>query len=170
MRVIAFAVLCGLLALSAGPPPARAQGDYFGKDAPEEKVTFRKYKDRTPGQRLVIGSLFAGAALFSGIGVYFTLDSRSKANDVGAVGEHTGLIYTPEIDETREGALRSRKFAIVSYTIGGVFLAGAIAALYVTDPGSEVVSIGDEEPPKPPVPVSVTALPGGAMVEGTWRF
>ncbi len=170
MRVIVLAIVCGLALSWASPRLARADGDYFGKDAPEDKITFRKYKERTSKERLVIGSFFAGTALFAGVGAYFTFDSRSKANEVGVVGGHTGLIYTRDLDDTREDALRSRNLAIASYAIGGLFLAGAIVALYLTDPGSEVVSIGDEKPPKPPVPVSMTAIPGGAMIGGSWRF
>ena len=170
MRVIVFATVCGLLCPALSPGPALAGGDYFGEDAPEDQITFRKYKERSNRQRLIIGALFGGAALFGGVGLYFNFDARSKSDEVSVVGNHTGLTYTQDLEDTRTGALRSRNVAIASYSVGGLFLIGAIVAFYLTDPGSEVVSVGDEEPPGPTVPVTVAPIPGGAVVGGTWRF
>jgi len=165
-----FATVFGLLSLAWRPGPALAGGDYFGEDAPEDQITFRKYKERTNKQRLFVGALLGGAVLFGGVGVYFNLDARSKSDEVSVVGSHTGQIYTQELEDTRSGALSSRNFAIASYSVGGLFLIGAAVAFYMTDPGSEVLTVGNEKPPEPAVPVTVAPIPGGAVVGGTWRF
>jgi hypothetical protein len=165
-------ILAALLAVAA-PTAARAQTDYFGGDAPPEDITFRTDKSRTTRQRILIAGLFGGAAVMGGVGLGFHLDSRSKSDQVSAVGDHTGRIYTPEVDDTRRAALRSRTLAIVGYGAGGALLVAGVIAYFVTEPGTRVVTVGkhkQDQPPPPPVPVSVAPLPGGAMAAAAWSF
>ena len=167
-----LALLAGIAVLLGGAR-ARADTDYFGQDAPpgDEQIAFRVERSRTTKQRVLIASLLGGAAVAGGIGLYYHLDSRDKSGEVEAVGEHSGRIYTPAVDAVRRGALDSRDRAIVGYAAGGLLLAGAVVALYVTDPGSETVTLSDDRtPPDPVVPVSILALPGGAGVAAGWRF
>jgi hypothetical protein len=155
-------------------PSAHADSnDYFGKDAPDEHISFQVDKSRTKKQKIVIASLAAGAVVFGGTGLLFHLDSRSAANEVGAVGLHTGMTYTPELDDTRSRAYSSRTFAIVGYSVGGAFVVATVVALIVTQPGSERYTVGsDEDESSPPVVSGLTVVPavGGAYVGGTWSF
>lgn len=163
-----------LVGITANAQPAHADSnDYFGQDAPDEHVSFQVDKSRTKKQKIVIASLLGGTALFGGIGLLFHLDSRSASDEVGAVGTHTGLTYTPDLDDTRDRAYSSRTFAIVGYGIGGAFAIATVVALIMTQPGSERYTVGQEEEKKvPPVVSRVTVAPtdGGAFVGGTWSF
>jgi hypothetical protein len=172
MRWIVTALLASAVAVAGSVRTASAQ-DYFGDDAPDDKIQFRTDIPRTTEQRIVIASLFGGAALFGGLGLLFHLDSRSKSDEVSAAGEHTGLIYDPSLEDTRKGALRSRTLAIVGYSLGGALVIAGAVALYLTEPGTRVVTVGEEkDEPKPanPVPVSIVPIEGGAMVGGSWSF
>jgi hypothetical protein len=147
--------------------------DYFGQDAPPEpeQISFRVDQPRTTRQRLLIGALLVGAAAAGGVGLLYHLDSRDKSNQVEAVGQHTGRVYSAEVDELRRGALASRDRAILGYAAGGLLLGGAGVAFYLTDPGDRRVTVGgDRPPPAPVVPVSVRFTPGGAVVRARWRF
>ena len=166
-------LLLAALAVAAAPSAAHAQ-DYFGGDAPPEEITYRTDKPRTRNQRILLVSLFGGAAVFGGAGLAFHLDSRSKSDAVSAVGDHTGRVYTDELDATRRGALRSRTLAIVGYGAGAACLTAAVIAFFVTEPDTEVVTMGKDKnkppTPTPTVPMSVTPLPGGALVGTAWTF
>jgi hypothetical protein len=166
-------LLLAALAVAAAPSVAHAQ-DYFGGDAPPEEITYRTDKPRTRNQRILLAGLFGGAALFGGAGLAFNLDSRSKSNQVSAVGDHTGRVYTDDVDDTRRGALRSRTLAIVGYSAGGACLIAGVIAFFVTEPSTEVVTVGKDKnkppTPTPTVPMSVTPLPGGGMVGAAWSF
>ena len=166
-------LLVAVLTVVATPTVAHAQ-DYFGSEAPPDDIAFRTDKPRTRNQRIALASLFGGAALFGGVGLAFHLDSRSKSDQVSAVGEHTGRVYTEDVDATRRGALRSRTLAMVGYGVGAACLTAAVITLFVTQPGTEVVTVGKDKkkppPPTVPVPMSVTPLPGGGMVAAAWTF
>ncbi|HTM21975.1 MAG TPA: hypothetical protein VL172_15745 [Kofleriaceae bacterium] len=164
-----------LLALAtAAPSVALADPpDYFGGDAPPEDITFRNDKPRTTRQRILLAGLFGGAVVMGGVGLGFHLDSRSKSDQVSAVGDHTGRVYTAEVDDTRRAALRSRTLAIVGYSAGGALLLAGIITYFVTQPGSDVVTVGKPKnatPPPPPVPVTIAPLPGGALAQAAWSF
>jgi hypothetical protein len=176
MRLIAVLTCAAVLLLGLLGPPQLAHADsndYFGQDAPDEHVSFQVDKSRTKKQKIVIASLLAGTVVFGGVGLLFHLDSRSASNDVGAIGSHTGLTYTPELEDTRERALSSRTFAIVGYSLGGAFAIATVVTLIMTQPGSERYTVGrDEEDRVPPVEGGLTVAPtvGGAYVGGTWSF
>lgn len=158
-------LLLALAGVLAAPGGARAD-DYFGGED-DGRVVYRIDKDRSKNERLVIAGLAGGAVLFGGIGLLFHLDSRSASNEVSAVGDHTGRAYTAELEDTRSDALRSRNLAIVSYSIGGALVVSSVVALLLTEPGAELVTVGTEAQP---APLSITPLPGGAAVGGTWSF
>lgn len=160
------------LAVVASALPAHADGDYFNDASEGKEITFQLDRPRTSGQRLLIGGLLAGAALSAGVGLYFHLDSRDKTGDVEAVDQHTGRIYTEEVAATRSGAFSSRRWAIAGYAVGGLFIAGTVVALAITDPGKERITVGKDgaEPPAPVMPVSILMVPGGALVGGAWSF
>jgi hypothetical protein len=170
-RILLLAAV--VVAVAAAPTRAHAQ-DYFGGDTPPEEITFRTDKPRSRGQRILLASLFGGAALAGGIGLVFHLDSRSKSNQVSAVGDHTGRVYDEEVDATRRGALRSRTAAIVGYGVGGAALIAGVIAWFVTEPGTEVVTAGKDKDTKPPPPtappVSLAPLPGGVLASAGWTF
>ena len=163
-----------MLGVSVAAPSALADSnDYFGKDAPDEHVSFHIEKSRTKKQKIRLAILGAGAVLFGGAGLLFHLDSRSASNEVGAVGTHTGRVYTSELDDTRDRAYSSRTFAIVGYSIGGAFAVATIVVAILTQPGTERYTVGqEEEGAVPPVTsgVSVSPTNGGAYVGGTWSF
>lgn len=164
-------VVCALVYATMRPAAA---DDYFGGQAPDEDIQFRMDKPRTDKQLVVIGSLMGGAAVFGGVGLGFHLRSRSLSNEISAVADHTGRIYDQTIDDKRSSAGVARTVSIVSYSIGGAFLIAGAVALYVTEPGTEVVTVGKErQPPPPPPPVSRLWLapgPDGAVVGTGWRF
>jgi len=175
-QLVSAMVVAALLA----PAASASAGDYFGKDAPSDQITYRVDNPRTTRQRIVLGVLFGGAALAGGIGLAFHLDSRSKSDDVTETGELSGRTYDQAVDATRRGALRSRTRAIVAYGLGGALAAAGVVALVLTDPGSRQVKVGrkqQETVPSPIVPVSLldvqpVLVRGGAGVQlrGTWSF
>lgn len=174
MRSIAL-VLASIVALGClvvEPRAACADTDYFGQDAPTQDITFRMDIPRTRNQRIVIASLFGGAAVFGVAGLAFHLDSRSKSDQVSALGDHTHVIWDDAHESTRSSALQSRALAIAGYSVGGALLLAGAVALYVTEPGSKVVTVGEEraEPPAPTVPVTIAPVPGGAVLGGSWSF
>lgn len=136
-------ILLVAAALVTAALPATAQAeDYFGGDGPPP-MTFRTEKSRTRNQRLLLAGLFGGAVVTGGAGVLFHLDSRSKSDQISALPpDHTGRIYTDEVDDTRRGALRSRTLAAVGYGAGAAFLIAGVVAWYLTEPGTEVVTVG----------------------------
>ena len=176
MRFLAiFAAVAGvLLGPSVAPELAHADtNDYFGEDAPDEHISYQIDKSRTKKQKIILASLAAGSVVFAGVGLLFHLDSQRASNDVAAIGAHTGKVYSPEVDETRDRAFSSRTYAIVGYGIGGAFAIATVVALIVTQPGSQRYTVGSqEETPPPPVVshLSVAPMAGGAYVGGTWSF
>ncbi|HUH02468.1 MAG TPA: hypothetical protein VML75_10755 [Kofleriaceae bacterium] len=174
MRCFALVLVpvVALACLATVPREACADTDYFGEDAPTQDISFRTDIPRTRNQRIVIASLFGGAALFGAVGVGFHLDSRSKSDAVSALGDHTRVTWDDSHESTRSSALRSRTLAIVGYSAGGVLLVAGTIALYLTEPGTNVVTVGDEAEtaPSPVVPVSLVPVRGGAVVGGTWSF
>jgi len=146
------------------------QPDYFGKKSVPQKVSFRQAKPRTRRQHIIIASLFGGALAFGGIGLYFHLDSRDASNTLSIAGGEPIRTYDRAADSLRDRAFRSRTLAIVGYSIGGAFIAATIAAMSMTQPGDEIISIDDEPAPKNTVPVSVVPVRGGAVVGKAWSF
>ncbi len=175
-RLLSATVVAVLLA----PAASASAGDYFGQDAPSGEISYRVDNPRTTRQRIVLGALFGGAALFGGVGVAFHLDSRSKSNAVTETGDLSGRTYDQAVNATRRAALRSRTRAIVAYGLGGALAAAGVVALILTEPGSREVKVGKKQQqsvPPPTVPVSLLdvqpmLLRGGAGVQlrGTWSF
>ncbi len=169
MRLMAFTVAVGI----AVATPARADTDYFGRDAPpsEGQITYKKDLPRTTGERLLIGGLLFAAAAAGGVGLYYHLQSRDEADEVGSPESQTQPIYTPELDAVRRDALHHRNLAIAGYAVGAGLVAGAVVALFLTEPGKETVTVQENgEVPATVVPVSLAVIPGGAVVGAGWSF
>jgi len=158
--------------LVVAPRAARAQ-DYFGDQAPPRTIEFRTDKPRTTGQRLLLAGLFGGGAVAAGVGFLFHRDARAKSDEVSAF-EPTGRTYTREVDDTRRAALRSRTLARVFYGVGAAGLVAGVVAFFLTEPGTEVVTVGGAQSRRRPVrrtpPIDVALLPGGGMVGASWAF
>jgi hypothetical protein len=155
------ALISALAVLAAGPAAA---DDYFA-DAQKEEVAYRIDRSRTNRQRWILGGLAGGTLLFGGLGLYFHLESRDLSDQVSAQGgEHTGRIYTPQVDATREDALSARTLAIAGYSAGGAALLATIVYFIVTDPGEEYVTL---TPGAAPVVVPIS---GGAVLGAQVRF
>jgi hypothetical protein len=171
MSVRALATLSALVtAMAATGGVARAEPEnYFQKP---DDVVFRIDKERTTTDRIVIGSIGGGAVLFGAIGALFTLDYNDKSGQVEASGTHTGIVYSDRLEDTRKSAIRSRNFAIASYSLAGVALIGTIVAYIVTDPGTEEVTYGPGGVIEKKVQSSTLVAPieGGAMVGRIWSF
>ena len=174
------AVLSGCVALVGVAPQAAtaqsaaaatSQPDYFGGNQPKDKVAYYVPQARTTKQRVVVLSLFGAAAVSAGVGVLFHLDSRDKARELEAVGEHTRMTWTQELQDKYDSGQRSGTAAIISYSVSGAFLTAAFVAMYVTRPGEKRVIAEDGEKTKPvPMPVSIGIVPGGSMVTKQWTF
>lgn len=143
------------LALLAAPHTAAGQS--------ADDISFKVDKERSSGNKIALAALGGTAALFTGVGVLFTLDSQSKADEVNSGGQHTGLVWTQEREDTRESALRSRNIAIATYSIGGAVLLATAVFFIVTDPGEEVVVYNSRGP-------TVTPIEGGAIVGAHWSW
>ena len=167
-------------AAAAGP----AGASYFQHQDPT--LTFEVDRPRSHRARVVIASLVGGAVLMGGLGVLFTLDSKSKADEVSSKpGNNTGRVYTAELDDTRRAGLRSRTWAVTSFAVGGGLLVGALVAYVVSDPGRETIHVngtstpvpathGATPPPNPGPSARVHLLlaptRGGALLGGAWSF
>jgi len=117
---------------------------------------------RTRRAKLLSGSLLAAGVVAGSIGLYYTLESRSSANAVSAQ-VFTGKTWSDELQQSVDDADRSRTRAIIAYSIGGAFVAGAIAAYIATEPKSERHVIR-------PHRTALAPVPGGAVATGEWRF
>ncbi len=166
MRTILATILAVATGIALLSSPASAEPDYFGNsDADEIKI--RLDRPRSTTERIVIGALLGGALVVGGLGVGFHLDSRAIADELAADGP-TGLVYTQELEDRRRSGVRSGHLASASYTVGGLLLIGSLAALIITQPESEVLTV-DGQPDK--TPVTLVPMPGGgAIVGATWSF
>lgn len=151
--MLAAGALVAALAL-----PARAD-DYFSQ---EEEITFEIDRSRSRGERITVASLLGGAVVAGGVGVLFTLDAADKADEVSATGKHSGLVYTPEREETRRDAIRSRRFAIAGYAVGGGLLVAGITAFILTDPGTETMLVSSR--------TALVPTDGGFFAARSWSF
>jgi hypothetical protein len=164
-----FAALGVTLLLVVWSVRASAQ-DYFQQGG-SEALTFKVERERTARQKIVIGSLFGGAVLCGGVGLLFHIDSKHKSDEVSTdAGHHTGQVYTPELDDTRRSALRSRNIAIASYALGGGLLVGTFVAYLLTDPGEETIRVGTEAADASGARLLVAPTESGALVGGSWSF
>lgn len=148
-------LVLSLAALAATPAPALAQAS--------DDISFKVDKERTGSNKIVLASLGGAAAVFTGVGVLFTLDSKSKSEEVNSGGLHTGLVWTAEREDTRESAIRSRNVAIVNYSIGGALTLATIIYYIATDPGEEVVIYNSRAP-------TITPVAGGAVFGARWSW
>lgn len=148
--VLAIAILA-----SASPRVARAD---------EKAITIVAPGERPMKNKLVLGGI-AGAALLTGaVGFYFHLDSREASDEVGT-DVFTGTAWSPAHQALVDRADSSRTKAIGMYTVGGVFLVGAVVYWIMTDPPDETIVIR----PRGAQP-TIAPTTGGAILGGTWSF
>jgi hypothetical protein len=162
-----LAALTAVALTLGGAGRARAQDTYF-QSGSSDSFTFKVDRERTTQQRVLIASLFGGTVLFGAIGVAFHIDSKNKSDEVSTTSGHlSGRIYTHELEDTRQAAVRSRNLTIASYAIGGGFLVGTFIAYLLTDPGQETVHVGTEAAT---ARLRIEPTDGGALVGGVWSF
>jgi hypothetical protein len=149
---------------TAAPPPAPAAADkapdYFAAK-PHGAIRIRRKRERCRADRMLIGGLLAGAAVTTGAGVYFHLDSRAAAEELSAK-RLTNLRWSEELAETYDRGQRSGTLARVSYGLAGALAIGTLVAVWLTDPGEEVVELR--------VRASATVTDDGASVGAAWQF
>lgn len=150
-RLLPFALL-----LALAPRAAHA----------DDTITIVTPGERTTENKLLVGGLVAGAAVVTGLGLYFHLDGKSASDEVSS-DVFGGEEWTADDAALFDQAESSRTKAIVAYSVGGALLIGAIVALIVTEPPSETTVLR---------PRAVRAVPtvapaaGGAVLGGMWSF
>ena len=104
------------LALSLAAPVgvANAGDDYFDKETEAGEMTFRVDKPRPRRAWILIGALGGAAAAFAGTGLLFHLSGDGKADEVSADGP-TGLIWTPQRQDTFDSAVFRRRVGFTAY-------------------------------------------------------
>ena len=140
------------------PAPAAGAPDYFAKK-PHGAVVVRRKRERCRADRMLIWGLLGGATVTAAAGVYFHLDSRSAADEVSA-RTPTNLRWSDELADTYDRGQRSGTLAKVSYGLAGALAIGTLVAVWLTDPGEEMVELR----------VGATATPDGATVGAAWAF
>jgi hypothetical protein len=162
MRSLAAAVTA--LATAALAPGARADVDYFKATTKPTTVTVHVDNDRTNNQLLLIGGLFAGAAVAGGVGGWFNWQSHEDAVKVSAHAP-TGQSWSSDLQATYDDAHTQGVRAIVCYSIAGAFVAGVVIAALETNPGERVLDLDPAHPQ-----AMIAPVPGGAVVGATWGF
>lgn len=161
----ALAATATLVALAA---PARAQEpDYFANQTPTP-LTYRIEGERTGTQKIWLVSLAGGAVLAGGLGLYYNLESRDIADEVGTeAGAGPALVYTPEIDERRRTGERYAMRARVLYGLGGALVIATAVYFVWTSPDDRVIAYGsDDDRPD----VTIAPVRGGAVIGAGWSF
>lgn len=132
----------------------------------EDDIVIVTPGERTLENKLLVGGLVAGAALVSGLGLYFHLDGKSASDQV-STDVFGGEEWTADDARLFDQAERSRTRAIVAYSAGGALLIGAVVALIVTEPPSETTVL---RPRAVRVVPTVAPAAGGAVLGGMWSF
>jgi hypothetical protein len=115
--------------------------------------------ERSPKNVAILASIAGAAVVFGGLGVYFTLDSKSASDDVSA-HRPMSVPWTADRQATYDRAHDSAVKAEIFYGVGGALLIGAVVGLIVTQPETETTVIHPH----------VAVGPGGAVLGGSWSF
>ncbi|RMH41686.1 MAG: hypothetical protein D6689_10355 [Deltaproteobacteria bacterium] len=155
----------------AGPAGGgdRTSLDYFSEQG-QKPLTYWVEPPRTRGQKIVLASLAGATLAAGGLGLYFHLESKRASDEVSRFsGDHSGLVYTDEVDRRRRDALDNRTRAIAMYATGGVLLVGTVAYFIWTSPDPVERSYADdaEEAGRQ---TWWTPVPGGAVAGASWTF
>jgi hypothetical protein len=161
MRVLATAVALALVAPAAAAadpatPDRPARIDYFAKQPQVRARVVKRQTERTPGQTAILLGLFGASAAAGGLGLYFHLESRDAAEEVGSVRSRPAATWTPARQATYDDAHVAGTRAITGYAAGGVLLGAALGYAWVTRSREREVVL---------VPVE-----RGAVVSTGWRF
>lgn len=155
------------VSLALSPGISRGDGnDYFDRDESAGEMTFRVDKPRPRKAWMLIGGLGGAALAFGGTGLLLHLSAGSKADEVTSNGP-TGLIWTRERQDTYDSSVLRRKLGYGAFAIGGGLLIATTVAFIVTDPGSKLIRVGNEEDTSA---TSFDLVPGGALVRRGWSF
>jgi hypothetical protein len=155
------------------PKTDPAYGDYNNPDvrdfpAPKGKdVIVVAYPERSKRNIITLGGMAAGGLILGAVGLYYHLDSRSAADEVGA-HSFSGEPWTADKQAAYERAHSSSVTAGVFYGIGGALLIATAITYIVTEPEAETMVIHPHTDPKPTA--LVAPIKGGAVVGGAWRF
>ncbi len=148
-----------------GPPIPRP--DSYDRPVLRSPISRREIVIDVPGLRtrrakILSGGLLAAGVIAGSVGLVYTLDSRTQANKVSAQ-LFTGKTWSDELQRAVDNTDRSRTRAIIAYSIGGAFVAGAIAAYIATEPKAERHVIR-------PHHAGLTPVRGGAVATSEWSF
>lgn len=164
--MVRLALLAGALA-AAAPSAARADDapDYFARPTGStDAVKLRQGRSRTCHQRRLIAGLAAGAAVSAVVGLYFHLDSRRIASDLAA--DHPlDVRWTDARQDAYDRGQLDGTLAIVAYAVAAGLVGGTVAAVILTDPGSELVDV-----PTRRVRPLARVVPGGGTVGASWSW
>lgn len=164
MRILLAVAITLTLALA---PRAASAQDYFNQDS---AIQFKVDKERSKENKIVLLSLGGGAVLFGGIAGLFALHSQSQSDKVSQIGMHSGLTWSADLDDTRKSALRSRTLGWVSAGIGGALLISTAVYFIITDPGTETITLDDQQPTSSSGQMLFGPTDGGFSVGRVWSF
>lgn len=166
------AVAAGLVAVGSGRAAAQAapsSQDYFTEQK-SNRLTYRVEGERTRTAKIALWSMAGATLVTGGLGVVFNLQSRDAANDVRALtGEHTGLVYTRELDQRRQDAETYGTVATVFYAVGGALALGTIVTFIVTSPPDRLEEYKSGADSRVAGPY-VVPVDGGAVLGAGWSF
>lgn len=172
--LVAAAVAAAVAVGGAGPAVAQDDGgggvDYFSEQK-KTPLTYRMEGERTRKHKIVILSLAGGTLLTAGLAVYFHLQSDEASDDVTQLsGDHSGLIYTQEIDDRRQDAIDNRNLATGMYIVSGAVLVSTVVAFILTTPDDEILEYGSSGDSQVSTAPYVAPIEGGLMVGKTWIY
>jgi len=146
--------------------PAIARGDdYFDKETDAGEMTFRVPRPRPTRAWILIGSLGGAALAVAGTGILFHLSGNSQTDKVEAPGP-TGLIWTPERQDTFDSAVFRRRVAYTAYGVASGLAIATMIAFIGTDPGTKLIRVGTEKAER----TDLRWVPGGAVLSREWTF
>ena len=165
-RCVFAAVLAASAPALADEPPTHTVGDptYQANYAsPDRPIVVATTGERSTRNIAIAASIAVAGAALAGVGLYYNLDSRTKANSVAA-DEPTGQPWTASDQAILDGAHSSGVKAGVFYGIGCAALVGAVVFWIATAPSEQQIVIHPHSIP------TVTPTPGGSLLGGAWRF
>jgi len=172
--LVAAAVSVATAVAGVGPAAAQDDGgdtiDYFSEKT-KTPLTYRMEGERTRNQKIVLVSLGGAMLLTIGLAVYFHLESDEASDEVTRLsGSHSGLIYTPEVDDRRQDAIDNRNLATGMYVVSGALLASVVVAFIWTSPDDEIHEYGSSSDSRVSTTPYLAPIEGGLMVGKAWIY
>jgi hypothetical protein len=157
-----------VLAAVIGMVPAIAHADDDVAQFPDPTgpaYTVTSHGDRSTNNKLALASIAGGGLLLGAVGLYFHLDSRDAADQVGSLVE-TSHTWSAADQAVYDRAGSSGTKAKAFYALGSLAVLTAIVGYIITEPPTETTVIRPHRAPKP----VVAPEPGGAVLGGVWSF